>query len=558
MRKVAMLKKVIFIYLFAFFVFLHAGRFSAGQEDRTPISHPEHLAEMEELLQNLQADEEIPADLTDEGANSNEGLFEFDIKIEEGAAAEASEERESDLDEQIIIDVLELKDMDIMDVLKLISKKSSLNIIAGKDVKGKVSIFLKNVKLKDALTIILDSNNLAYRLEEGIVRVMSAMEFERRYGYKFGGRVETKMVHLVFSGADEVVSLLNQIKSKNGKIIADAKTNTLVLVDVKNVLDVMTDLIKKVDVPVQTEVFTLSYARAETIEEKIRDVLTEKVGRIKMDKRSNKIAITDTRLKIGEIRKLIEAFDVKQQQVLIEAKIVQIILSDQHKFGVDWEAIVAEYHNLNFKSNFDILNSTDKSGNLSIGTLDSDNYTVLIEALESVGMTNILSSPSITALNNEEAKILVGSTEPYVTTTTTTPASGPTTTAESINFIEVGVKLYVTPTIHEDDFITLKIKPEVSSVTRTITTSNNNVIPVVETSEAETTVMVKDGVTIVIGGLIKEERIDSENKIPLLGDIPLLGYAFRNEDFFMRKTEIVIFLTPQIISGSVPAQRDAD
>jgi len=100
-----------------------------------------------------------------------------------------------------------------------------------------------------------------------------------------------------------------------------------------------------------------------------------------------------------------------------------------------------------------------------------------------------------------------------------------------------------------DDYITMKIKPEVSSVTRTIKTSNNNTIPVVETSEAETTVTIKDGATIVIGGLIKEEKIDAIKKVPLLGDIPILGVMFRNDDETTKKTELVIFLTPKIVSG---------
>ena len=128
---------------------------------------------------------------------------------------------------------------------------------------------------------------------------------------------------------------------------------------------------------------------------------------------------------------------------------------------------------------------------------------------------------------------------------------------ESVNFIDVGVKLYVTPPIHDDDYITMKIKPEVSSVTRFVTTGNNNTIPVVETSQAETTVMVKNGVTIVIGGLIKDEKIDSVNKIPILGDLPILGAAFRNKNQLLRKTELVIFLTPQIISGDTRTEEDA-
>jgi general secretion pathway protein D len=177
-----------------------------------------------------------------------------------------------------------------------------------------------------------------------------------------------------------------------------------------------------------------------------------------------------------------------------------------------------------------------------------------VEALETVGETNILSSPRIMAVNNQEARILVGSTEPYVTSTTTTPSSGPTTTAESVNFIDVGVKLYVTPTIHEDDFITMKIRPEVSSVTSNLTTSNNNTIPIVETSEAETVVNVKDGVSVIIGGLIKEEAINTTKKVPLLGNIPILGMAFRSTNNSKSKTEIVIFLTPRIVSGDVEDQ----
>jgi type II secretory pathway component GspD/PulD (secretin) len=192
---------------------------------------------------------------------------------------------------------------------------------------------------------------------------------------------------------------------------------------------------------------------------------------------------------------------------------------------------------------------------MSIGTLSGDNYEVLIQALDSEGATNILSSPRITTLNGQEAKILVGSSEPYVTSTTTTPSSGPSTVSESVNFIEVGVKLYVTPQIHKDKFITMKLKPEISSVTRTLKTGNNNTIPVVDTSEAETTVTVKDGITIVIGGLIKEEKILTKNKVPLLGSIPVLGAAFRNSDDLKRKTEIVVFLTPRIITGDVPTDK---
>jgi len=392
------------------------------------------------------------------------------------------------------LDALELKDMDISDVLKLISQKSGLNIIAGPGVKGKVTVFLKNVEVYEALRMIVESYGWAYVQDGSIMRVMTGKEHEWKYGYRFGQDIKT-------------------------------------------------------------EVFVLSYAKAEDISSKVREVLTPSVGTVEFDIRSNRIVISDTAQRIEEARTLIEAFDQKDREVLIEAKIAQVVLSDGFKLGVDWEAVVSDLHNFNLKGNFDILGNSDKKGSMNIGTIRQDGYTALVEALETVGHTDILSSPRITVINNKEAKILVGSTEPYVTTTTTTPSSGPATTAESVNFIEVGVKLFVTPTVHEDDFVTMKIKPEVSSVVNSITTGNSNTIPIVETSEAETTVVVKNNVTIVIGGLIKEEKVRAVHKIPVLGNIPVLGAAFRNTSDLVRKTEIVIFLTPKIVSGDIETER---
>ena len=472
--------------------------------------------------------------------------------IETAQPAEAQPSNAAD----IMIDVLELKDMDIADVLKLISKKTGLNIVAGSDIKGKITIYLKNVNVRDVLRIILESNDMAYLEEGGIIRVMTAKDYEVFYGRKFAERTKTKIIQLKNANAADMTALLIQMKSNIGKIIADEKSNTLVLIDAPDRLVNMEAFIKEVDIPIATRIFELSYAKAEDLSVKVSEALTKNVGSVKFDKRSNKLVVKDTLQKLDEIEKVVKAFDEKNKEVLIEAKIIQIILSDQFKMGVDWEAVVSDFHSVNLLSDFDLIASTSKRGKLSVGTLSSDDYTVLLEALDTVGVTNILSSPRITALDNEEAKILVGSTEPYVTTTTTTPATGAVTTAESVNFIDVGVKLYVTPTIHEDDYITMKIKPEVSSVTRFVTTGNKNTIPVVETSQAETTVMVKNGVTIVIGGLIKDEKIDSVSKIPILGDLPIVGVAFRNKDQLLRKTELVIFLTPQIISGDAYIEKD--
>ena len=463
----------------------------------------------------------------------------------------STQKTSKDTSRDTVLDTLDLKNMDVLDVLKLISLKSKLNIIAGQNVKGRVTVFLKDIEVMQALKIIVEAYGWAYAVDGEVIKVMTAKEYEDRYGHKFGEEVETRIKQLIFTNTADILPVLTQIKSVSGKVLADDKSNNLILIDSPAKLEEMEVIIKRIDVPVKTEIFELSYAKAEEISNKIAEVLTPGLGTMKFDERSNKIVVSDTARKISEVDDIITAFDQKDKEVLIEAKILQITLNDEHKLGVDWEAIVRDYHELNFQGDFDVLGATDKKGQVSIGTIDNDDYRFLVEALDTVGVTDILSSPRIATVNNQEAKILVGSTEPYVTTTVTTPSSGPTTTAESVNFIEVGVKLFVTPTIHKDNFVSMKIKPEVSSVVDQLQTSNNNTIPVVGTTEAETTILVKDGVTVVIGGLIEEEKRTTTRQIPVLGKIPVLGTAFRNETDSVSKQEIVVFLTPKIMTGDV-------
>ena len=529
--------------------------------EQNPSSEPSPVSE-ENLPSEPPPENNIPVE-TPPVFNSDSSTSPY-ISISPSSTESYSRENHSavktDLSElkthPIVIDSMELKNTDIIDVLKLIVEKTGLNIVTGQDVSGKVSIFLKNIDVLDALKIILDGHNLAYSIEDGVIRIMSEKDFQLKYGYKFGERIDTKIVPLVYGDSSDIAVVLNQMKSIVGKIIAERNSNTLIIMDTPDKIELLVNFVKSIDVPRTTEVFELSYAQAEDVSKKTGSILTKNLGTVEIDARSNKLIVTDSPEKIKQVREFVKAVDVKEEEVLIEAKIVQVILSDQNKMGVDWEAIVKDYHNLDLKSSFNILEESSKQGKISIGTLSDDDYTAMIQALNTIGNTNVLSNPRITVVDNKEAKILVGSTEPYITSTTITNSSGPTTISEAVNFIEVGVKLHVTPHIHKDDFVTMLIKPEVSSVLRSITTSNNNTIPVVETSEAETTVMVKDGVTIVIGGLMKDEKIKTVNKVPILGDIPLLGVLFRNKDDLKRKTELVIFLTPHIITGGHNMSQD--
>ncbi|MBF0483101.1 MAG: type II secretion system protein GspD [Candidatus Omnitrophica bacterium] len=504
-----------------------------------------------------------PPEAPSQQVNPEQGI----VQTQEGSAQVTMQEEKpvkaSLANAERMIDVLDLKGVDVNDVIKMVAKKSGLNIVASQNVKGQVTVYLRDMKVLEVLKVIVTSYGWAFVQEDAVVKIMTAQEYEERYGRKFGRKYETRIKQLTSAKASEVAALLNQLKTTGGSVIADDKSGTLVLIDDAAALERMENVILKADRPVVSKVFKLSYAKTADIGPKIEAALTPDLGKSRSDERSNTLVVTDSESKMKDIERIVTAFDQKDKQVLIESKIIQITLNNSHQMGVDWEGIVQGYKGLDFKSKFNILKKdTDgkitQGGSLKVGTLSNDDYTALIEALDTVGSTDVLSSPRITTVNNKEAKILVGSTEPYVTSQTTNSGTGPATTAESVNFIEVGIKLYVTPTIHDDGFITMKIRPEISEVKDHLPTGSGNSIPIVQTSQAETNVTVKDGVTIVIGGLMKELATNDVNKIPVLGSIPLLGRLFRNDSQSMEKQEIVLFLKPTIITGDLADQKEMD
>jgi len=448
---------------------------------------------------------------------------------------------------------LDIKGLDVVEVIKMLAGKGNLNVVVGNDVKGRVTIFLKSVKLMDAFDIILVANDLAYDMRGNIIYVMSQKEYEATYGEKYADKKEIKIFQLKFAKAVEASKALNQMKTKIGKIIVDEGSNTIVVIDSPLFISQISEAVEKLDSPTATKVFELKYAKAADLKAKVSESLTRGVGTMQIDERTDKIIVTDLEKKLGEIQEMVNAFDEKLQQVLIESKIVQITLDDKHKLGVDWDNVITNLQKtISIKSAFELAaeNALLPGGQLVIGALGaSTGYAVMIQALKTIGDTNLLSSPRITVISNQEAKILIGKTQPYATNTVT-QGTATTTTATNLQFIDIGVKLYVTPTVNKDNFVTIKIRPEVSSSTETYTYGTPpTTVPVVETTQAETCVTVKDGTTIIIAGLIKDERTSTIDTIPILGELPLIKHAFRKTVKEIKKQELVIFLTPHIVTG---------
>jgi TonB family protein len=457
---------------------------------------------------------------------------------------------------------LDIKGMDIVDVLKMLAQRSGMNIVVGKNVSGKVTLFLKNVSVQDAFEIILLANDLAYETKGQITNVITQRDYELQYGSRYQDKKEAKLVTLKYAKAIDLSRALNQIKSNIGRIVVDEGSNTLALIDTPDKIKEMEDFIHSSDLALETRVFSLNYAQAEKLSAKIQEAVTKSVGSLKIDERTNKIVVTDYPQKLDEIANIIAAFDEKTKQVLIDAQIVEISpQKDQFSMGVDWDYWLKK--NVRLVGSMAAPTLTDIStipNKLSIGVAsrnvnvsEEGEYKSVVDILKVIGQTKILSSPRIMALNNQEAKILVGTKEAYITSATSQSGDN-AITSQTVNFVDVGIKLYVTPTINRDGFVTMKIKPEISSSQRTNITSGGQVtqIPIVTTSESETVIMVKDGTTIIIAGLKKDNQSKETRKIPVLGDIPLLGHLFKNTKEDIVKSELVIFITPRIISGDEP------
>ncbi|GEM_PF-3903009 len=445
----------------------------------------------------------------------------------------------------------DLKGVEISELFKMLSLKSGLTIITTPQVQGRVSVFLNNLGFDDALDVVLTLQNLACERIGNVVKIMTAAEYEQLFGKKFSERKKVKTIKLAYAKPANISNVITPLKSDIGKIIVDESSGTIILIDSPPVLALIESTIKELDLPLETAVFDINYANPADIKTYLTDIITPGVGQLIIDQRSNKAIVSDLPERLAKIKKLMSEFDETSRQVLITGEIIQVSLSDKFQRGIDWEHLISDskLHSLDFAGKFPLSPvPTTNYGKISVGTLESDDYTAILNLMQDYGRVEILSRPQVVAMNKEEARILVGSREPYVSQQQSQSQTG-TVTADNIQFIDVGVKLKVVPTINKDGYITMKIKPEISSVREIFETTGGSQVPVVETSETETVVKVKDGAMVMIGGLIKKEHRNSSSGVPIISKIPVLGFFFSNKEKEEKKTELVIFLRPKLISG---------
>ena len=301
-------------------------------------------------------------------------------------------------------------------------------------------------------------------------------------------------------------------------------------------------------VELTAEVIFLKYTKAADAQNLLRKTISGK-GDIKIDEVANSLIVTDYPANIQKVKGLLEKIDIPPRQVLIEARIVDITSTDLEALGVKWNLKYSPGEGLFTRSTnypeeidatIDMAAQSDLSGSqIRINDLKLKGLTIdaTLDALVKEGKANILASPSIAVLNGKEARIIIGERYPYKERTQTT-----TGTTETTKFVDIGITLRVTPQINEDGYITMNVHPEVSSLHTALAEG-----PRITTREADTTVRVKDGETLIIGGLIKQTEDASEEKIPLLGDIPLLGFLFKRREHDIERKELAVFITPKIL-----------
>lgn len=382
---------------------------------------------------------------------------------------------------------MDFKNASLQNVLKVFSQQSGLNFVASEEIRDKkITLYFENVKVQDALNRILDANNLTYEYTKDseifIVKPTGKEEVEtitRIYTLNYATVGKTSKKSKNEEGSRNITQIISRLLSKQGSIISDKKTNSLIIRDIP--------------------------ARFSLIE------------------------------------RTIAKLDSRTPQVMIEAEILETSVDLAERIGV---GMMHQGSKGNVESYpFEINKPITGEKTSFFGVLTYPEFEATLDMLKSEGRVKYLARPRILSLNNETAKINIASWASIGIETETSSETGQTV-AKSAERKWVGTKLKVTPHINKKGFITMEIKPEVS---RTFPSNLSDDFLDIFRKSATSKVMVKDGETVVIGGLMKGKEKKDHKQVPFLGDIPVLGKLFSSRKTSDEKTELVIFITPRIV-----------
>ncbi|MCB1705604.1 MAG: type II secretion system secretin GspD [Halioglobus sp.] len=411
---------------------------------------------------------------------------------------------------------------------------------------------------------------------------------------------QTDVIKLRYAVAEDVVKMLDQLNKSEAKaaggeqetlLVADTRTNSVLISGDELERARMGRLIEHLDTPLEqsgnVKVIYLEYADAMAIAEVLTRVMKNiselepadgiKAGggntsTIEADEGTNALIITADTDEMAALEAVIQRLDIRRAQVLVEAIIVEMEVIDGQDLGLQWLfADNSGFYGSNINADDARARNIaaavlpdDGTDDINIGTLagalagtpglslgwgqvsDGLSMTVILNALKETSNANILSTPSLLTLDNQEAYITVGQNVPFVTGSFTSTADSATNPFQTIERENVGITLTVTPHINEGDAVVLDISQEVSSLSGLSVTNTASDI-ITNERKIETKVLAVDGQIVVLGGLIKDDVQDAQQKVPLLGDIPYLGRLFRSDAEKVTKQNLMIFIRTTII-----------
>lgn len=398
--------------------------------------------------------------------------------------------------------------------------------------------------------------------------------------------VNSDVLALKYGNAQDILTMVNNLFPKPKvdtpegffSIGADVRTNSIVVAGDEVIRRQVRELVKRLDRKVtgvgNTRVFYLHYLRAADLLPVVQSLgaSIQKQGlniaestvevNVQASIATNALVVTGSPEVLDAVDYIVKKLDIRRAQVLVEAVIVEVLEGDGLDLGVEWRTSDSAkagdgwYGGTLYRDSAK-AGEADETPNLlsglTLGFYKNGSLRALFKALETNDALNILSKPNLVTLDNEEAKIVVGQNVPFVTGSTTsasTPADNPFQTIERK---DVGITLTVKPQINEGDAVTLEITQEISSVSNAKVSQAQDIIT--NTRSVKTRVLVKDGQTLVLGGLISDESQGGDAGVPYLSKIPIIGALFRSEKTNNKKSNLMIFIQPKIIHDSEQAQQ---
>jgi type IV pilus assembly protein PilQ len=424
---------------------------------------------------------------------------------------------------------LNFQDLETRAVLQLIADFSGLNIVVSDTVQGSVTLRLQNVPWDQALDIVMTTKGLDMRRNGNVMIVAPAQEISAREQAELEALqalqtlepLRSEFIQVNYAKAAELAELIrggggtNALISDRGSVAIDVRTNTLLVHDTASSLANIRQLVTTLDIPV-------------------RQVLIETRVVIVNDDYSRELGVRfgTTVVKDNSSDGLISLTGSSEGSDVIIGSALDNLAATGQPFPVNVAPIDQRY-NVN-------LPVSNPAGAFALAILDSD-YLVDLElsALQAEGNGRVVSTPRIVTTNQREARILQGTEVPYQESS----SSGATTT----QFKEAVLSLTVTPQITPDDRVIMDLLVTKDSVGEVVPSATGGFVPSIDTRELVSTVVVNDGETVVLGGIYETELRDTVNKVPVLGDIPGLGYLFRSRNNVSNNAELLIFVTPKIL-----------